>query len=78
MAWFEGMGMMLPEYCPICEGRTKDVEDSEDVCDIHQSWVVTACRSCDVSCFSIYPGKCMDCELADVNGMADINKLAYA
>jgi hypothetical protein len=64
--------MVTNNFCPICEGRTKDVEDYDDVCEVHLTWLVTVCIACGMECFSIYPGKCTGCDLKE------INRLAYA
>lgn len=55
---FAKFSLLEESLCPICDYRYFDVEDSEYVCDIHQEWLVTQCKTCGHFCFSTFPGYC--------------------
>lgn len=52
---------MKTNRCPICLSNYYSIHRSQEVCEGHQSWIVTRCYLCGRACFSDCAGACIDC-----------------
>lgn len=52
------------KQCPICANKQKAVHRSENVCELHQDWVVTVCPKCESPIFAKKAeGWCVQCTI---------------
>jgi len=61
--------------CPVCTGKLYNIDSSYEVCDLHQDWLITLCRSCHRFCFSDVINICPRClKLSSKNTVGGFSK----